>query len=82
MQGGDMISDFLISIHIEMDDYLQQKYGVVDVFRRDNRLQFIFPTEDKAIYGASDIRGYLDKTCPRIPTRVIQENRHVFLYEG
>lgn len=77
-----MTSDFLISIHCEINDYLQQTYKKVDIYRRPGRLQFIFLTEENATYGAADIRGYLDKTCPRVPTTVKQENRHVFLYCG
>lgn len=77
-----MSTDFLISIHCEIDYHLQQKYGLVDIYRRPGRLQFIFLTEDNAIHGATDIKAYLDKTCPRVPTTVKQENRHVFLYCG
>lgn len=35
-----------------------------------------------AAMEAADIKAYLDKTCPRVPTTVKQENRHVFLYCG
>ena len=77
-----MTPDFLISIHCEMDHYLQQTYKNVDIYRRPGRLQFIFLTEENATHGATDIRGYLDKTYPHVPTIVKQENRHVFLYEG
>jgi hypothetical protein len=77
-----MSSDFFHSVYSEMDYFLQQKYKHVEACIRENRLQLIFPSEDNAIHGAADIRGYLDKTCPRVPTTVVQENRHVFLYEG